>query len=217
MKLTKRAVLGTILLVGLTAWAQEFPRAEVGANYSYARFAPSAPYSQGHSINGGGGSAVININEYLGIKMDLQGFGSTQTTFNIPANSNFPNGVHGRTEGNLFTYLFGPELKIRAHGFQPYGHLLFGGAHSNVYADAYQTICQPIVGGCAFSKAPAGDAFAMEIGGGVDIPINKYVSFRPAEVDWLMTRFTNPFSGTGNQHNFRYSAGILFSFGHTTY
>ena len=51
--------LGAIFLAGLTAWAQEFPRVEVGADYSYLRFAPSGPYTKGHSLNGGGGSLTI--------------------------------------------------------------------------------------------------------------------------------------------------------------
>ena len=40
-----------------------------------------------------------------------------------------------------------------------------------------------MAGVCAFSKAPAGDAFAMTFGGGLDIPIGHKVSFRLAEID----------------------------------
>jgi hypothetical protein len=43
MKVKCALVCGTMLLLGVTAWAQEFPRAEVGVDYSYARYAPSAP------------------------------------------------------------------------------------------------------------------------------------------------------------------------------
>ena len=217
MNVKRVLICGTMLLLGGAAWAQEFPRAEVGVDYSYARFAPSAPYSKGHSLNGGGGELNINFNEYLSIKMDLQGYGSNLTTFNIAPNPTFPLGASGNVQGNLFTYLFGPQIKVRAHHFQPFGHLLFGGAHTNVYGNAFHTICQPIVGGCAISKAPASDAFAMDFGGGVDIPVHKNVSIRPAQFDYLLTRFHNPFTGDNNQNNFRYSAGIVFAFGHTSY
>lgn len=217
MKVRSVLICGASLLLGMSAWAQEFPRVDIGANYSYARYGPSAPYSKGHSLNGGGGELNINFNEYLGFKMDLQGYGSNLTGFNIAPNSTFPLGASGNVQGNLFTYLFGPQIKVRAHHFQPYGHLLFGGAHTNVYGNAFHTICQPIVGGCAFSKAPAGDAFAMDFGGGVDIPINKHFAFRPAQFDYLLTRFHNPFTGDNNQNNFRYSTGIVLSFGHTSY
>jgi hypothetical protein len=32
-----------------------------------------------------------------------------------------------------------------------------------------------------------------------------------AGIDYLMTRFTNPFTSTNNQSNFRYTAGIVFT------
>ncbi len=52
----------------------------------------------------------------------------------------------------------------------------------------------------------------MAIGGGIDIPINKSFQFRPVEIDYLMTRFTNQFNNS-SQNNFRYSAGVNFTFG----
>jgi hypothetical protein len=158
----------------------------------------------------------VNINEYLGIKMDLQGYGSNTNSFVIPQNVSFPGGASGKISGNLFTYMFGPEIKVRAHMLHPFAHLLLGGAHSNVYANAFKQICQPIAGTCGFNKTPAEDAFAMAFGGGVDIPLGKTISFRPAEIDYLLTRFTNQFANS-NQSNFRYSAGLVISFGHTTY
>lgn len=207
-----------LLLITLVSWSQEFPRAELGFDYSYARYSPSGPYTKGHSLNGGGGSATINWNEYLGLKMDLQGYGSNHTAFNIPAgNPLFPGGLSGDVQGNLFTYLFGPQLKVRTHRVQPYGHVLFGAAHSNVYTDAFKQLCQPIAGSCAFSGKPSSDAFAMEFGGGIDIPINHIISFRPAEVNYLLTRFSNPFTKTSNQNNFRYAVGVLFTLGNTHY
>ena len=217
MKINKALIFGAVLLLGVAAWAQEFPRAELGLNYSYARYAPSVSYSKGHSLNGGGGSAVFNWNEYLGIRADLQGYGSNETGFNIAPNPTFPSGLNGKVQGNLFTYLFGPQFKVRAHKVQPFGALLFGGAHTNVYGNAYKTLCQPIGAGCGITKAPTAEAFAMSFGGGVDIPINHRVSFRPAEFSYLLTRFSNPLTKTNNQNNFRYSVGINFNLGNTTY
>jgi hypothetical protein len=216
MSIIKSMVFGSMLLLGLAACAQEFPRIEVGADYSYVRYAPSASYTKGHSLNGGGGSGTFNITSYLGIKMDLQGFNSNTTGFNISPNAIYPNGLHGSVQGNLFTYLFGPQVKIRLHGFQPFGQLLFGGAHSNVYGNAFKTLCKPLTP-CAFSGAPSGNTGAMEFGGGLDIPINKTISFKPVEIDYLLTRFSNPLSGKNNQSNFRYSAGIVFTFGYTAH
>ena len=55
----------------------------------------------------------------------------------------------------------------------------------------------------------------MAFGGGLDIPFHKHVSFRPVEIDYLLTRFDNPFTGHKNQNNFRYATGLVFTFGHT--
>jgi hypothetical protein len=209
-------LVSVVMLFGVTAWAQEFPRVEVAADYSFLRFAPAASYTQGHSLNGGGGSLVVNINEFLGIKMDLQGYQSTTNNFNIRQNPVFPGGATGKVSGDIFTYTFGPQIKVRAHGLHPFAQVLFGAAHSNVYANAFKQICQPIAGTCSFTKTPAEDGFAMIFGGGVDIPLGHTISFRPAEVDYVLTRFTNQFANS-NQSNFRYAAGVVFSFHHTTY
>ena len=212
MKRTKWILFASSLLLTLTAWSQEFPKADVGFDYSYARYAPNPAGTSGHSLNGGGGTLVLNLSQYLGIKMDLQGYGSNTSTFIVPISRNFPSGAIANVQGNLFTYLFGPQIKIRAPHFQPFVHALFGGAHSNVYANAFKTICRPALGACAFSTAPSGNAFAMAFGGGVDIPVGKVVSIRPAEIDYLFTDFTNQFNNS-HQNNFRYSGGINFSFG----
>jgi hypothetical protein len=217
MNFTKAMILGATFLAGAAAWAQEFPRVEVGADYSYLRFAPSGPYTKGHSLNGGGGSLVYNWNEYLGLKLDLQGYTSNKTGFNIPANSIFPNGLNGNVQGNLFTYMIGPQFKVRAHTIQPFAHLLFGGAHTNVYGNAFHTLCQPIAGNCGITKAPTAEAFAMDFGGGVDIPINHTISFRPAQIDYVLTRYSNAFTKTNNQSNFHYSVGIVFTIANGPY
>jgi len=57
----------------------------------------------------------------------------------------------------------------------------------------------------------------MEFGGGVDIPINRTITFRPVEVNYLLTRFSNPFTKTNNQNNFRYAVGVVFTLHHTQY
>lgn len=210
-------LVASLLLLGLAAVAQEYPVAEVAGTYSYVRYAPSGSYTKGHSLNGGGGSLTYNFNDYVGIKGDLQGFGSNETNFTIPAGvANFPGGASGKVQGNLFTYLFGPQIKFRTPKVHPYGHLLFGAAHSNVYSNAFKTICQPLASGCGVSRNPSGDAFAMEFGGGADVPVNHLLSVRVGEIDYLLTRFDNPFT-TGNQSNLRYSGGLVFSFGQRTH
>ena len=194
-----------VLILGVAAWAQEYPRVEIGGDYSYVRFEPVASGTNGLSLNGGGGTFDVNINRYLGIKMDLQGYGSNNVTWN-------KNGTVLNAQGNLFTYLFGPQVKIRAHRFQPYFHLLLGGAHSNVYGNLFHSCTGVLFGSCSITKAPASDAFALVAGLGLDIPINRRVQFRPVGVDYLMTDFTNQINNSA-QSNFRYTGGLVFTLG----
>ena len=204
--------LAAIMLLGSWALAQDVPRAELAFDYSFARYAPSASYTKGHSFNGGGGQFKYNFGQYFGIMMDLQGYNSNTTMFDIPANDQFPSGYHGSVSGNLFTYLFGPVVKFRTGRADPYFHFLLGGAHSSLYGNAYQTICQPTAGGCSVSGSPNGDAYAQALGGGLDIPINNWVDFRVGQFDWLYTHFTNQFTNSG-QNNFRYIGGLNIKMG----
>jgi hypothetical protein len=62
-------------------------------------------------------------------------------------------------------------------------------------------------------RSPSNNAFDFIIGGGIDIPITKSISFRPVELDLALTRFGNGFTkGNNNQSNLRYQAGVVFSF-----
>ena len=210
-KLTKWTT-SLLILASTIAWSQDNPKAETAFDYSYVRLAPNFPGSQGHSLNGGGASFVLYINRFLGIKADFQGYASQTTNFSFAPSPTFPTGVTGSAQGNLFTYLFGPQIKIHSPRIQPFIHLLFGGAYSNVYANAFSNVCRPSLGACAFSRAPSNNTFAMAFGGGIDIPIGHTVSIRPVGVDYLYTNFNNGFNNS-NQNNFRYTGGITFNLG----
>src|SRR5438067_1314026 len=51
------------------------------------------------------------------------------------------------------------------------------------------------------------------ISGGINIPLSKPISIRPAQFDLVLTRFGSAFTaGNNNQSNFRYNGGIVFRF-----
>jgi len=205
--------LAAVLLVGSSVWAQEAPKAELTLDYSFARYAPSASYTKGHSLNGGGGQIKFNLGQYFGIMGDFQGYNSNTTTFDIPANATFPSGAHGSVSGNLFTYLFGPVVKFHAAPHvNPFFDVLLGAAHSSVYGNAYKNLCQPTASGCTVHTTPNGNGFALSSGGGIDVPINQRVDFRVGEFDYLYTRFTNIFNDAG-QNNFRFLTGLNIKMG----
>jgi hypothetical protein len=208
MKLRNVLIAGAVMLTGLApAIAQDAPKFEATVDYSYARYNASHVYASSYSLNGGGGAFDFNFTKYLGIKGDFQGYGSNTQKFTAPSGSSIcPLGCSANVQGNLFTYLFGPQIGIRTGKIRPFGHVLIGGAHSNVYGNLEKST------GVVFSKAPSGNSFALAAGGGVDIAINHTgtIAFRPAEFDYLYTRFNN--SASSGQNSFQYKAGVVFNF-----
>lgn len=94
-----------------------------------------------------------------------------------------------RTSSSVYTYTIGPVLTARLPVVQPFVHALFGGA--------------------TISAGGAHDnAFAMLVGGGLDIGLRKGIGIRLVQADWLMTKF-----GSENQdRQGRVSAGIVIKF-----
>jgi hypothetical protein len=94
-----------------------------------------------------------------------------------------------RVSSSAYTYTVGPVLTARLPVVQPFVHALFGGAS--------------ISGG-----GMSDNAFAMFLGGGLDIGLRKGIGIRLVQADWLMTKFNNE---TQNSQG-RVSAGIVIKF-----
>ena len=195
------ALLFIVLLFGAVAYAQDH-KVELTGDYSYFRANPGLPsYFNSQNLNGGGGQVTFHLSNWLAIAGDLQGYGSyTQCT-----KPGAP--ISGCASGNLFTYMFGPQVKYHAGKLEPFAEVLLGGAHSNFYANA----CTK--GGICGSKSPSNNAFSMAIGGGVDIAISERFAIRLVDADYDLTRFGNNFTGGNNsQSNFRFQTGVQFRF-----
>jgi hypothetical protein len=207
-------VLTLSSMLGLSAYATDgVAKWEVSGDYSYLQFNPTVSGLQSRAFNGGGGQFQYNINKYFGIKGDFQGYGSTQWTLNvtspIPTSKGIiPIGTY-KSNGNMFTYMFGPAVGINTHHMALFTEVLFGGSASAGYASLYN---QTIVGGQT-NGSGSQHPFTMAVGGGVDVGAGKHFAFRLAELDWVLTRYTNPFTSTNNQNSFRYIGGVVFKFG----
>jgi hypothetical protein len=210
---TAAIVLVTGLLFGTVAAAQDYPKVEVPLYYSFMRFNPeNSDIVSGFSLNGGGGGITFNLNHFFGIETEFNGYGSLTKTFLFPAtaNSPCPTGCTVTASGNLFTYNIGPVFKHRSAHFEPFVEALFGGAHSNTY----QNLLKACASNCTTVTNPSNNAFDFVIGGGFDIPVKHWLAIRPAQVDYVLTRFGNGFTkGNQNQSNLRYNGGLVFRFG----
>lgn len=193
-----------VLMACLITVAQEYPKVEIPLGFSFVNVYPDLTPITSLNVFGGGGGFVYNFSPILGIKADFDGYTQGSGLKNALIHDNL---TVGQLNGNVFTYMFGPQFKKHSGKIQPFGEALFGAAHSNVYGQVYN-----IVHGTSYSAN--NNAFAMEFGGGLDFALTKSIELRPAEVDYLYTRFgLNGTSYTGSQNNFKYFAGVNFTFG----
>ncbi len=210
MKTTKSILLGVILLTSASAWAQ---RADVYGVYSYLHFSPTITGLGSRSFNGGGGGADLYFLKIFGVKADFMGYASTTFTRTyttpviIPGRGVIPAGTY-TSQGNMFTYLFGPVLRIPLPVIKPFGEVLFGGSYTNGYIN----LTNEINANGGTISTPSQHPFTMAAGGGVDLSVSHHVAIRLGEVDYVLTRYTNPLTSTNNQNNFRYNGGIVLKF-----
>src|ERR1019366_7319972 len=94
--------------------------------------------------------------------------------------------------------------------FTPFVQALFGGAYASSVT----------ISGCSGSPSctPLGaeNAFAMTVGGGLDLKIHRHIAIRLFQAEYLMTRFADASTTAGEritQNNVRLSTGIVFRFG----
>jgi hypothetical protein len=209
------ALVAGLLLSAFVLSATDEPRMETFLGYNYVRFNPGSHNNIVPSFNGNGGSAqfVYNIRHYVGLAVEagavtngsLLGGALDTTTTHFVAGPRFSRNVHSR--------------------WMPYVEALFGGARtsSSAQISAIQVggpIVNPLAG---FPGTPisarvditGGTHFAMLVGGGLDIKLDKHIAFRPFGFDYYLTRvpsFLNPGDNT-NRNNWRYMAGVNFLFG----
>ena len=90
---------------------------------------------------------------------------------------------------SVYTYTVGPVFTARLPVIQPFVHALFGGATTSI-------------GGVR------DNAFAMLLGGGLDLGLRKGIGIRLVQADWLRTEFGNQTQDSQG----RVSAGIVIKF-----
>ncbi len=199
------------IVFAAAAFAQ---KAEVYGNYTYMQYNPTINGLQSRALNGAGGGIQWNITPILGIKGDFQGYMSTEwavkVTSPIPVNGGvIPVGTY-KSNSTMFTYLFGPVISIPMKKVRPFGEVLFGQSNTNLYG---QLTDAAIANGSSINKGSTQHPFTMAFGGGLDVMAGKHIAFRLAELDYVITRYQNPWTGDNNQNSFRYLGGIVFRFG----
>jgi hypothetical protein len=192
---------GLLVLFGITALAQsEMPLTEVSLQYQMLRINSSRDVAQ-FTANGGTGSFQYNFTDHFAGVAEL----------GAEHNGN----IHNINLDNTWaTFLAGPRYSItkRSSRWVPALECLLGGVNVS------GSIRSPLLPDIPGARLTAGrDAFAMAVGGTLDIRLSHHVSLRPIQLDYFLTRLEarTPINGfeTFSQNNFRYGAGVVFNLG----
>jgi len=185
-------LLGLALILALCAvlsasvQAQEASKFAVGADYNYVHTNAPPGGCGCFSLNGGDGWASYNVNGSLA----LVGLFSALHASNI---------LGSGTDATLVSYQFGPRYSFtRSRRFVPFAQALLGGA----------TLLSG--SGVLTTSTGTASAFAMTLGGGLDIRLSRHFTLRAAEVDYFYTRFPNGVND--HENNLRVAAGLSYRF-----
>jgi opacity protein-like surface antigen len=227
-------IAGVLVLAG-TAAAQDsegYAKIETSPGFSYVHNSEVFGGSKSFNCAGGGGTVAYNMTSMFGFAMDLSGC----KVFGL----NDSYGPGSKLNGSEFTYVFGPRITFRNFGkIQPFGELNFGGERVSISckngnagnACGSVTAVQPLPtdvttstgavivipsnpNATSFSK----NAFAMTVGGGFDIKLNKKFAIRLVQAEYLYTRFGNDCplaycSQNNSQNSFRLKSGVVIGWG----
>ncbi len=171
------------LALPILAQAQESPRTEVFGGYSYLR---GDDDDGGIDLHGWNASFNQNIVKWAGIKADFSGHYGDVTL-----------SATQRADISSHLFLVGPQFSLRkSERFTPFGHALFGVMRADL------TFFDP-TGKVSLTDS----AFAMALGGGLDIKVFDIMAVRLFQADYVLTRFDDD-----TQNAFRVSTGLVLRF-----
>lgn len=184
------------LLCAVSAFGEEAPTTVPGA-IAWTQFSAGYVYQgsqptfgdNSFGMNGGRADVMLPLNKHIGLVGEFSGV----HTGSVPLSSN------GLT---LFTYMAGPRLSIPLRGGRelrrvvPFAQVLFGGVHAT---DGMFPSGSTMSG--------TANSFAMSAGGGLQVGVNRRLSVRLVQADYLYTRLPNLFDNY--QNSYRIGAGVV--------
>jgi outer membrane protein OmpA-like peptidoglycan-associated protein/opacity protein-like surface antigen len=180
-----------------------YPHWEAFVGYSFFAYQSQAPGT--FKLNGGSASLAYNVNNWFGLAADFGGYhtdGCVNGVYCFP-----PPTAKSQYGTTLDTYMFGPRLSYRHGRITPFAQALFGGAHGKDFYDFSGSSS-----GSLTVTAVSSNAFAWAAGAGLDVSLNRHISWRVVQTEYVMTRFHNP-AATEHENDLRVSSGLLFTWG----
>ena len=127
-----------------------------------------------------------NVTRHIGIVTSVSGTYNTTDYFDVRSGRTFS------VRGQRYDILAGPRFNWRPSGAVPFAHALFGISHVRANFDNQLN-----------PQLNSDTAFAMALGGGLDVHAGEHLDVRAIQVDYLPTFFNGK-----RQDNIRASAGI---------
>jgi opacity protein-like surface antigen len=220
---------GALLLAAVTAVAQDsegYPRVETAPAFTYVHNSPILGGSQSFNCYGFGGTIAYNFTSLIGLAADLSGcrVAGLDNTYGIGSKVHVGEG----------TYVFGPRFTFRHFGkLQPFLEVNFGVEHVDVRCNngnagnacGSLSAVQPLPTDAVVivpinpnATSYGQNAFALTVGGGLNIKFNKKIALRLVQAEYLYTRFGNDCqfavcSNNNSQNSFRLKSGIVIGWG----
>lgn len=191
-----RAVAVLLFLFPVLTAAQETPKVEAIAGYSYLGLSqqPRLRFESG-ALNGWKASLKFNLTYRIGLLADFSGnYGQMELTPDRLTRTSVFRRQHAYMFGTEMLVLQSSRVKLNARA-------LLGVAHTNNTAlpQGYLPI--------------ADNAFAVAFGASVDYRITNWLSYRILEPEVFVTRSGSSATNSWQQYNLRLSSGIVFTSG----
>jgi hypothetical protein len=187
----------TVMLAAGAASAQAVPSAPIDLAVTYDTLHTNHIAAQSFWMQGGAAELGARMYRGLGIAARVEGDHAGASSTNAEPLS-------------LVTAVFGPRYTIetRSHRYAIFGEGLVG--ISNGFHSLFSEGSGP-VGSVNAGTTSSSNALAVDVGGGLDVQLNRRFSIRAIRASYLRTQFPN--TTTNVQNSLNLSAGVVVRFG----
>jgi len=218
----------SVLVFSVPAFAQDAPKAEIFAGFSYGNYElipgsssfsnPDETISGSSSarlgLYGWNGSVAVNVNRWFSFATDFSGLYSGSSASNTtretltcgPGCTETITIVDVASRPKVHNVLFGPQFSYPGGKIRPFAHFLLGMEHLDLTrSENVSSTGVGFISSAALPESAGENEFAVAIGGGVDYSIKHHLAWR-LESDYLTGQ------GTGQNH-VRVSSGMVWRLG----
>jgi len=182
-----------VCVIASAAFAQDSPKAEIFAGYSYADAEVS------NISKGWNGAVAGNFTNWFEVVGDVSGHYHSQNAVGIEGEPNV------ETKINVYTLTAGPQFTMRIGRVAPFVHLLAGIARTSLSVSEH-------AGNVNFSVSDRSNGFAGIAGGGLDIEATRSLGIRAIQIDYNYIQF-DTFGVKGLHSNaVRIGTGLVIRF-----